>query len=408
MEIRAFTPHPDQRRVINAIEGSEAKYIILTTGRQWGKTMLGINMLLKWALTTPNASTMWVSPVYSQSKRVMSIMYQAIADTKVVKSINKSEMVIELFNGSNILFRSAEREDNLRGHTLDYLVVDESAFIKDVVWDTVLRQTTLIKGRRVLFISTPRGKNFLYSLHIRGLDPTQTAYLSLRGSSYDTPYISKEELDEAKESLPDDIFRQEIMAEFIDNGGEVFTNIDEYCKINQWSTPQGGKTYYAGLDLGRTNDWTVLTIFDEYGNVVYIWRDRQKSWEYIVGEVLKHTKRYNANLLVEVNNVGDVIYEQLKKEYQKAEPFVTKNDNKQNIIEDLLYGLNKGEVMLPTEELFGPLYAELKTFTFEYSPKTRRVSYKARDGMHDDCIMSLAIGYNCLKQKKTKGTYYVY
>jgi len=338
----------------------------------------------------------------------MELIHNAIVGTPVFKSINKSEMVIELSNGSKILFSSAEREDNLRGYTLDHLVVDESAFIKDSVWDTVLKQTTLVKGRRVLFISTPRGKNFLYSLHMRGLDLTQTSYLTLKGTSYDTPYISKDELDEAKQTLPEDVYRQEIMADFIDNGGEVFNDIDKYCLISQWSNPDPDKDYYAGLDLGRANDYTVLTIFDNLGNVVFIYRDRQKSWEHMVGEVLKHTKRYRAYLLVEVNNVGDVIYEQLKKQYSNVEPFVTRNENKQNIVEDLLYGVNKGEIMLPTEELFSPLYNELKAFTFEYSPKTRRVIYKARDGMNDDCIMSLAIGYNCLKQKKTKGSYYLY
>ncbi len=408
MEVIGFTPHPDQRRVIDSIENSEAKYITLTTGRQWGKTMLGMNLILKWSLTTPKSSNMWVSPVYQQSKRVMDLIHNAIAGTNIIKSINRSEMVIELNNGSSILFRSAEREDNLRGHTLDHLIVDESAFIKDAVWDTVLKQTTLVKGRRVLFISTPKGKNFLYSLHIRGMDETQKSYLSLKGTSYDTPYITKEELDEARDTLPEEVYKQEILAEFLDNGGEVFNNIDRYCTIPQWSDPQGGKNYYAGLDLGRTNDYTVLTIFDENGNVVFIWRERQKSWDYIVGQVLNYVKKYKANLMVEVNNIGDVIYEQLKNQYQNTDPFVTRNDSKQNIIEDLIYGLNKGDILLPSQQLFSPLYNELRVFSFDYSPKTRRITYKAKEGHHDDCVMSLAIGYNCLKQKKTKGSYYVY
>ena len=408
MEIVGFTPHPDQRRVIDTIENSESKYIVLTTGRQWGKTMLGMNLILKWGLTKGNTTNMWVSPIYQQSKKVMDEIYNAIADSGVVKSINRSEMVIELFNGSKLLFRSAEREDNLRGNTLDTLIVDEAAFIKDKVWDTVLKPTTLVKGTRVLFISTPRGKNFLYSLYIRGLDETQKSYISLKGTSYNTPYISQEELDEARDTLPEDVYRQEILAEFLDNGGEVFTDIDQYCNIPQWKNPESGVNYFAGLDLGKSNDWTVLTIFDDKGNVVFIYRERQKTWDYIVGEVLKHVKRYRANLQVEVNNIGDVIYEQLKKQYQNTDPFVTNNNSKQNIIEDLLYGLNKGEVFLPNEQLFPPLYNELKVFGFEYSPKTRRITYKAKEGHHDDCVMSLAIAYNCVKQKKTKGSYYVY
>ena len=408
MVVKGFTPHPDQRRVINAIEENpQAKYITLVTGRQWGKTLLGENMLLKWALTTPNSNLMWLSPIYKQSKKVMDHISNAIGGTSVVSSINKSELEIKLTNGSKLLFRSAEREDNLRGLTLDYLIVDESAFIKDTVWDNVLKQTVLVRGKRVLFISTPKGKNFLYSLSLRGDDPNQDKYLSLRGTSFDTPYISDEELYEARDTLPEDIYRQEILAEFIDSGGEVFKDIDRYCTIPQFNTPNTKKTY-AGLDLGRSNDFTVLTILDEDGNVVFIYRDRHKPWTEIVNNVIKHVKRYNSTLFIEVNNVGDVIYEQVKKEYNNTHPFVTTNSSKQNIVEDLIYGVNSGNLMLPTKDCFSPLYHELRVFTFEYNPKSRSIKYGAQDGHHDDCVMSLAIAYNSLKQKKTTGSYYVY
>ena len=408
MNYVGFTPHADQREKINLIEQDEVKYIVLTTGRQWGKTLLGMNLLLKWALENPKSTLMWVSPIYKQSKNVLGMLSNAILGTPIVESINRSDMEVYLINGSKILFRSAERADNLRGATLDYLVVDEAAFIADEVWDLVLKQTTMVKGKKVLFISTPRGKNFLFNLYLKGLDESQPLYLSLKGTSYDTPYISKEELDEAKTALPTDVFAQEILAEFIDTGGEVFKDIDTFCTLPTFQAPISSKKYYAGLDLGRTNDWSVLTILDEDGNVVDIYRERQKSWDYIVERVVERVKRYNATLLVEVNNIGDVIYEQIKKRYTNADPFVTTNSSKQNIIEDIIYATNEGNLRLPTGDTFPPLYSELKAFSFEYSPRTRQVRYEAQGGHHDDCVMSLAIAYNALKQKKTKGTYYVY
>ena len=292
MIIKAFTPHPDQRRVIDIIEKSEAKFITLVTGRQWGKTLLGINLILKWALTTDNATLMWVAPVYSVSKKVLEDISNAVAGTPVIKSINKTDMEIRFINGSKILFRSGEREDNLRGNTLDYLVVDEAAFIKDTVWNQVLKQTVMVKGKKVFFISTPKGKNFLYSLHMRGSDRSQETYLALNGTSYDTPFITKDELEEAKQNLPESVYRQEILAEFIDDGGEVFSNLEDYCVLDNWIPPSTDKRYYAGLDLARANDYTVLTILDDTGNVVKMYRDRHKSWDTLVSEVLKEVKRY--------------------------------------------------------------------------------------------------------------------
>lgn len=408
MIVKGFTPHPDQRDKIDLIEKGEEKYVVLTTGRQWGKTMMGVNLILKWGLSQSNQKCMWVSPIYKQSKNAFEILDKAVGGTPVHKQSNISEMEITFVNGSKILFRSAERADGLRGHTLDYLICDEAAFMKSEVWDTVLKPTVLVKGKKVLFISTPKGKNFLYSLNQRGLDSDQSSYLTLRGTSYDTPFITPEELDEARKTLPEDVFKQEIMGEFIDSGGEVFKEIDEYCIVREWEPKQSGKKYYGGLDLGRSDDYTVLTIMDHDGKVVYIYRDRHKPWDVMVKKVIEICKRYSCQLQVEVNNIGDVIYEQIKSEYKNVHPFVTTSGSKTNIIEDLIYASNERTIQLPTSELFPALYQELKVFTFEYNPKTRNVRYEAMTGHHDDCVLSLAICYNTLKQKKTTGSYYLY
>lgn len=408
MKVKGFTPHADQRKKIDAILDPQVKYIVLTTGRQWGKTLLAQNLLIKWAIENANQILMWVSPVYSQARKVFDSLVAAGADTGLIDEANKSNLIIKLVNGSIIHFKSGERADSIRGFTLDYLIVDEAAFFKDEVWNMVLKPTILVRGKKVLFISTPKGKNYLYSLSIRGNDPEQASYLALNGSSYDTPYISAEELDEARKTLPEDIFRQEIMGEFIDSGGEVFVDLDRYCILSSYPSKNERKKYWAGVDFGRQNDYSVLTIFDDEGNLVYFYRERQKPWGEIIGHITQKLREYDAQAQVEVNSIGDVLYEQLKQKYQKVEPFLTSQSSKQNIVEDFIYATNEGLVKLPTQELNPQLYNELKTFTYEYSIKTRRISYAAMDGAHDDIVMSLCIAYNTLKERKTKGSYYIY
>lgn len=408
MIVQGFTPHPDQRTKINQIEQEHIKYVVLTTGRQWGKTLLAQNLLLKWALQTPNQTLMWVSPVYSQCRKVFNDITKAIADSGVVIENNKSNLLMKFFNGSVIHFKSGERPDTLRGYTLDYCIVDEAGFIKDDVWNLVLKQTVLVKGKKILFISTPRGKNYLYSLALRGQDETQNSYLFLKGSSYDTPYISKDELDEAKASLPEDIFRQELLGDFIDSGGEVFNDIDRYCVLTNYTPPQQKNKYWAGVDFGRQNDYSVLTIFDDNGNLVGFYRQRHKPWGDIITSIAQKLREYNATCQVEVNSIGDVLYEQLKQKYSNVEPFLTTNTSKQNIVEDFIYGTNEGLIKLPTEELNPSLYNELKAFTYDYNLKSRKISYGAVEGAHDDIIMSMCIAYNTLKVRKTKGSYFIY
>lgn len=407
IEVEGFTPHPKQQEVIDLCLDTETKYIICCTGRQFGKTFLAINMLLKWALEDNGSTSMFVSPIYSQAKKVFSELVSAIADTGLTISVNKSELFVSFINGSVIYFRSGEREDSLRGYTLDYLIMDEAAYQKDAVWKTVLRPTTLVRGKKVLFISTPKGKNWFYEVAMRGYSEEYPKYKTYHATSYDTPFITLEELEEAKLSLPESIYKQEILAQFIDNGGEVFTNLQSNCLLDTYPAKQTNEKYFAGLDVGRANDYTVLTILNSKGQVVRIFRQRQNTWNVIVSEVVKHLKEFNARCVVEINGVGDPIFEQLKKQYPNVEPFTTTNDTKQNLVEDLILAMNENKLFLPTQNLSPELYRELTTFTYEYSPKTRRVKYGAQSGFHDDMVMSLALANFCFKKKINYGSYVI-
>jgi len=137
MIVKGFTPHKHQKKVIKEIENPDVKYVVLTTGRQYGKTILAQNLLLKWGLTNPKSVLMWVSPVYSQSRKVFQDLIKAIQHTDLLEEINKTNLTIKFINGSVIHFKSAERADSLRGMTLNYLIIDEAAFIKDNVWNLV-------------------------------------------------------------------------------------------------------------------------------------------------------------------------------------------------------------------------------------------------------------------------------
>jgi hypothetical protein len=70
-------------------------------------------------------------------------------------------------------------------------------------------------------------------------------------------------------------------------------------------------------------------------------------------------------------------------------------------------GMNENKLILPTPELNTDLYKELSVFTYEYSPRTRKVKYGAPSGFHDDCVISLALAYQTFKKKATYGTYVV-
>ena len=51
MQITLFTPHKGQKAIIDNFADSEHKFGVVSTGRQFGKSLLGQNLMLYWLLT---------------------------------------------------------------------------------------------------------------------------------------------------------------------------------------------------------------------------------------------------------------------------------------------------------------------------------------------------------------------
>ena len=404
MEYTGFTPHTKQREMIMSILDSKSKYHVACVGRQFGKSLMAMNLVLYWGINESNRKILWVSPVYSQTDKVQKELMQAIGDSGIVKSCNYSSSEIVLRNGTTILFRSAERYDNIRGLTCDYGVIDEAAFCKDEAWQEAIRPVFMVRGKKVLFISTPKGKNFFYDLYQLGQSDDYPQYSNYTGTSYDTPFIDPIDIMDAKKTLPENVFKQEYLAAFIDSGGEVFSNIDKNT-FAQYTGAEG--KVFCGIDLGKQEDWTVATFIDSRGKIVDIYRANSQEWTTMVTEIVEKLRKWNATAMVEVNSIGDVIFEMIKKQWQDTKPFVTTSKSKQEIIEGLILDMNDDVIRIPSKGLFSWLYNELSIFTYDYNPKTRSIKYGHPNGQHDDTVISLAIANYNRKQNRTIGTYAV-
>lgn len=393
-----YTPHKNQLLIHNSINNEPYKYYCLAIGRQFGKSLLGENQALDWFFNVPNCKIGWVSPIYKQCKKVFDEIDNAFASNQhVFKNKNKTDLTFTSHNNSTINFYSSERYDNIRGETFDYLIMDEFAFQDAEAWTEVLRATVLVRGKKVLFLSTPKGKNHFHRIH--SLGGTNPQYKSFSMTSYDNPIINPTEIDDARATLPDHIFRQEYLAEFVDGGSGLF--IDPITI----TTAEKTNRMYAGLDIGRADDYTVLSVFNERGEQYYIERWNHDTWASIVNKVIQRINEFNCYTLVEVNGVGDPIFEQVKSNvsnYNLINPFVTTSKSKQDIIEQMVVANQNKEVKFLDKDW---LLKELDLFTYEYNPKTKSVRYSAPNGFHDDGVMASAIGYHALKSLKSSGVY---
>ena len=397
--VTLYKPHPKQLEIHQAIEG-EGKYFFVPIGRQFGKTIMAENQATKWCLDNAGWKVVWVSPTYKQCKKVFKDIRRALDGAKLYgKKPNESDLVIYFANGSELLFYSAEAYDSIRGETFDAGVGDEMAFWKREAWTEVLKATLLVRGKKFLGLSTPKGKNLFYELANQA--HVNDDYKTFSGTSYDNPFIDVKEIEDAKRTLPDHIFRQEYLAEFLDDGGSVFRNIKECIKQGKEST-----SYYFGVDLGRADDYTVLTVVDSSNNEVFCDRWRHLNWSTIISNVVTNLNKYKAVGYVESNGAQDSIYEQIRNgvNYNKSsiKPFTTTSKSKPIIIEDMIVNFENMEIGIIGHDW---QVAELEVFTYEYNMKTRNVKYSAPTGLHDDYVMSRAICNHAFRSEKSTGKY---
>ena len=388
MKLLGYAPRESQRSLFT----DPARFMVVDAGRRWGKSLSGLNWLLAGACDTPGESW-WLAPVYSQSKMVFRKLLSAAKkgdSERAFKSVSHSEMRVELINGAAITFKSADNPDTLRGEGLARVVVDEAARVSRDVWEEVIRPAVSDTGGKVLFISTPKGKNWFYELWTRGFDAAHPDYKSWKFPTSDNPKVPAEDIEQARLSLPADVFSQEYLAEFLDNNAGVFRNV-QACILKGQATntpPIDGISYAAGLDLARLTDFTVLDLLDENGRQVFHDRFNLLDWAVQKERVASVCRKYNnARLLLDSTGIGDPIFEDLRRMGLRVEGYKFTSESKKRLIEAQMLSFEQARIRIldiPTQT------NEFDIFEYTINP-SGTIHYAAPEGYHDDCVIGLAL-----------------
>lgn len=376
------SPHSGQKEV----HKHPARFKVLACGRRWGKTRLGVNECLD--VAAHGGRAWWVAPTYKMSEVGWRPLRQMAS--RIGAEVRKSDRQVILPGGGEITVRSADNPDTLRGDGLDFVVIDECAFTSEDVWGEALRPALADRQGRAMFISTPTGRNWFWRLFQRGLgdDPE---WKSWSFPTIANPYIEPKEIEAARESLPELTFRQEFLAEFLENQGTVFRNIDA-CMGAPQTTPAAHKGHriIAGLDWGKQNDFTCTSVGcatckveiarDRFNKIDYVFqRDRLKSFY----------EHWNVNeILVELNSIGTPNFEMLQREGLPVIGFETTASTKPPLIENLALSFERAEWQFQQDPIWT---GELEAFERKVSPTTGRSQYNAPDGLHDDTVIGRAL-----------------
>lgn len=380
MRIELPTPHINQQQILNA----DRRFVVVMCGRRFGKSELSQILIIKEALK--GGQVAYITPTY----KLAQVFFERLTKVLPFKN-NIQKLKIYCPNEGSIEFFTGERLDNLRGRKFHLVIIDEAAFISDLEdgWNNSIRPTLTDFEGRAVFLSTPRGKNFFYSLFMK---QGENDWQSFKFSTYDNPHINPREIDEARIQLPEVVFNQEYLADPAENSANPFGN----AFIKRCIKPISAQPIVCyGIDLAKSVDFTVIVGLDNNGNVAYF--DRfQLDW-HNTKETIKRLPP--APIIVDSTGVGDPILEDLLREGVNIEGLKFTSQSKQQLMEGLASAIQQGRIGFPE----GVIVDELDVFEYQFT--ANGVRYSAPSGFHDDCVMALALAWQNHNVKRGSGRY---
>ena len=381
-----------QKDTLDLIEANPGKWFIIKSVRQKsGKTYLLENLLIKTALEKPGSKSFMISPVNSQNNRVFLEISKAVRE--LTSQINGSTMKITFRNGSTLDFKSAESGDSIRGYTVKnggILVVDEACYINQEVFEIILPLVSKEHCSLVLASTPDKMSGFFYDMYVK----EDSNIISINWSKYYQEMYTEEELEFYRSVYSDRRFRTEILGEFAVGEGTVFSGVAN-C-VSPVELIQKGNLV-AGIDFGSGNlqDSTVITFIDEDLQVIAQYDTNDKPPMEQIDWLTRLLLDYKpVRVLAEKNGLGSVYFDALKQKCPIVTPWITTNDSKTAIVDDLAAHIEKGRIKFQPK--CEKLLEQLQVYRETQSSTGKRV-FNAPPGKHDDFVISTALALKARK-----------
>lgn len=260
-----FRLHPAQMDIFE----SNARFKAIAAGRRFGKSYLSAIMLLIEGLkmenehgyNIKNKEVWYIAPTFQQAKDIMWSLLKDLGQD-VIESTIENTATLRLINGRKIQLKGSDRPDTLRGVGISFVVLDEYAFMKPTVWESIIRPTLADVRGKAMFIGTPEGKNHFYDLYLQlSQDPEGQSW---QFTTTDNPTLDPAEVERARGGMSSALFRQEFLASFEAAGGGSFK--EEWIQYDK-EEPKDGFYYMAvdpaGFGQGEGRTQSKLKRLDE-------------------------------------------------------------------------------------------------------------------------------------------------
>jgi phage FluMu gp28-like protein len=399
-----FKPYPYQQRLLN----DKSKRIVACMGRQTGKTTTIAAKAIHHAYTNPNTTTLIISPSLRQSMIMFEKIQNQINQNPILtKSITRqTHTQIKLTNKSQIIALPCS-ENLLRGYTAQLTICDEAAFMPETTITQIIFPMLSTTNGTATFLSTPWGKDHFF--HRAFANP---AYSVHKVKSTECPLIKPEFLAEMRQNMTHEAFLMEYEAEFVEalnsyfsqdlirKGVELAERLGlEFCPNLEHDFPRG--EYYAGIDFGKLQDYSVLIIVKVEDNTIKLFYMHEFPLKTPYIQVIGHLARANEKfhfrkVLADQSGVGEPILEEIRNQgVDCVEGVKFTPETKEELLSGLKILMEQGKLAIPYHRR---LCQQINEQQYSYS-KSGHLQFNHPAQSHDDMLWALALAVAASKTK---------
>ena len=375
------------------------KIAVLKSVRQSGKTFLLQVELLRMAFSHRCTSVVF-EPTLPIARKVYKSITKSLEGSNLIKSANAQLLEVEFSNGSEILFRSTEQMN--RGYTITgLLVLDECAYLDDEAIYSILPLVNAHNAPIIIASSPFVMEGYYYDMYLQGLgDNPKIKTFDWSKHPEISRFLSEEQKDLYKQTMSRAKYTTEVEGEFLKDGGLLFSGLENCIGV-----PDDEKIVYCGIDFGTGSDedWTVLSVINNLGQQVKLYRNNHLSpmqqVDWLCGLLLDLSTHYTIKtILAEENSIGKVYVDAMRKKLSPKKITITNwtttNKSKQDLVTTFQIALENQYVQLLDNPI---LLNEIRKYQAEINAKTKVISYNGYKS-NDDCVVATLLAYWAYKR----------
>jgi phage FluMu gp28-like protein len=407
-KVLGMKPFPYQAKLLE----DASKRIVACMGRQVGKTTTIAMKAIHLTHINPNMTVLITSPSLRQSVIMFDRIAAFVYSTPELRNkiLRATRTLIHFENGSRIIALPCS-ENLLRGFTANVCICDEASFMPERVITQIIFPMLSTTDGHAIFLSTPWDKDhFFYRAFVN------PAYSVHRVKSSECPLIKPEFLEEMRQNMTHEAYLMEYEAEFVEavncffsqalirscvelsqkHGLELYASLEASIPIAE---------YYAGVDFGKLQDYSVFTVLRREGDVlelVYMYQfPLETPYSQVIGHLVRGNQKFQfRSVLVDQTGVGEPVLEEIRNQgLRNVEGVKFTVQAKEELLTSLKIAMEQNRLAIPYHR---QLCQQINEQQCEYS-KSGHLQFSHPENSHDDMLWALALAVTTSMQAPPPG-----